>query len=65
MTDSTQQPAVIAVGRALPPHHVSQQEIADVLQEAWSEAHYNVDRLQDLHRAVQVKGRHFPLLWAE
>lgn len=61
MRDSTQQPAVIAVGRALPPHYASQQEIADALQEAWNRAHYNVDRLQELHQAVQVQGRYLAL----
>jgi len=54
MTDQTRQPVVLAVGRALPPHYASQEEIAAALQDAWGRAHYNVDRLQDLHRAVQV-----------
>ncbi len=61
MTDQTRQPVVLAIGRALPPHYASQEEITAALEDAWGRAHYNIDRLQDLHRAVQVRGRHLAL----
>jgi len=61
MTGPSSQPQVLAVGRALPPHYASQDEIIAALQEAWSRAHYNADRLEELHRAVQVSGRYLAL----
>ncbi len=61
MANRRPHPAVLAVGSALPPHYASQAEITAALQAAWSRAHYNAERLQELHRAVQVQGRYLAL----
>src|SRR5512141_1768898 len=50
-----------AVGRALPEHHADQQSLTAALSEAWGEAHFNPERLAELHRAVRVSGRHLAL----
>lgn len=54
-------PRLHAVGRALPPHHADQESIIAAFREAWGAAHFNVERLEDLHRAVQVRGRYLAL----
>ena len=51
----------MAVGRALPPTYVDQEQILTALRGLWAERHYNVARLDDLHRAVKVKGRYLAL----
>jgi alkylresorcinol/alkylpyrone synthase len=52
---------VSAVGRALPPTYLDQEQILDALRALWAARHFNVARLDDLHRAVRVKGRHLAL----
>jgi alkylresorcinol/alkylpyrone synthase len=54
-------PRIAAVGRALPPHWVDQEAIIAALRGLWAKKHFNVDRLEELHRAVQVSGRHLAL----
>jgi len=54
-------PTVRAVGRALPPNYVDQETLIAIFRAYWEKKHFNVDRLEDLHRAVQVKGRHLAL----
>jgi alkylresorcinol/alkylpyrone synthase len=54
-------PGVTAVGRALPPHRLDQEQLIAALRGLWAAKHYNVDRLEDLHRAVQVTARHLAL----
>lgn len=54
-------PRVAAVGRALPPHWYDQETLLAALRAHWASRHFNADRLADLHRAVQVKGRHLAL----
>jgi alkylresorcinol/alkylpyrone synthase len=49
------------VGRALPPHFADQETLIAAFREAWSGAHFNVERLEELHRAVQVSGRYLAL----
>jgi alkylresorcinol/alkylpyrone synthase len=51
----------MAVGRVLPPHYLDQDQILAALRGLWAQKHFNVDRLDDLHRAVQVKGRYLAL----
>ena len=59
----TRAPARIrAVGRALPAHYVDQESLTSALSAAWGEAHFNPERLEALHRAVQVSGRHLALI---
>jgi len=54
-------PSVSAVGRALPKNHLDQEALIAALRGLWAAKHYNVDRLEDLHRAVQVSGRYLAL----
>ncbi len=54
-------PVVRAVGRALPPNYADQETLIAAFRAYWEKRHFNVDRLEDLHRAVQVKGRHLAL----
>ena len=54
-------PRIRAVGRALPEHYVDQETLTAAFRDAWRGAHYNVERLEELHRAVQVSGRYLAL----
>jgi alkylresorcinol/alkylpyrone synthase len=58
-------PAVVAVGRALPPHFADQETLIAAFAEHWRRQHFNPDRLADLHRATRVGGRHLALPIAE
>jgi alkylresorcinol/alkylpyrone synthase len=58
-------PAILSVGRALPPHYVDQETLIAALSAYWGERHFNVGRLADVHRAAQVGGRHLALPLAE
>jgi alkylresorcinol/alkylpyrone synthase len=51
-------PTVTAVGTSLPPHYSSQEEILEAFKELWATRHFNLERLEDLHRAVLVGGRY-------
>jgi alkylresorcinol/alkylpyrone synthase len=51
-------PVIAAVGRALPRHYADQETLIAAFRDAWRGAHFNVERLEELHRAVQVSGRH-------
>jgi alkylresorcinol/alkylpyrone synthase len=64
-TTRSDAPAVLSVGRALPPHHVDQETLTAALRAHWARRHFNADRLDELHRAVKVKGRHLALPLAE
>jgi alkylresorcinol/alkylpyrone synthase len=52
---------VSAVGRALPPHYLDQEQILGALRGLWAAQHFNAARLDDIHRHVRVKGRHLAL----
>jgi alkylresorcinol/alkylpyrone synthase len=54
-------PRVSAVGRALPAHRLDQETLIAALRDHWARRHFNVERLEDLHRAVQVTARHLAL----
>ncbi|TAM48730.1 MAG: hypothetical protein EPN53_09410 [Acidobacteria bacterium] len=54
-------PRIRAVGRALPEHYADQETLIAAFRDAWAGAHFNVERLEELHRAVQVSGRHLAL----
>jgi alkylresorcinol/alkylpyrone synthase len=45
----------------LPPHYATQEELISAFRAHWARQHFNVDRLEDLHRAVGVGGRHLAL----
>ncbi|MGZ5968473.1 MAG: type III polyketide synthase [Polyangiales bacterium] len=48
---------VRAVARTLPPHFADQETLIAAFREHWATKHFNVERLEELHRAVQVGGR--------
>jgi len=52
---------VSAVGRALPKNYLDQEALIAALRGLWATRHFNVERLEDLHRAVQVSGRYLAL----
>ncbi len=54
-------PRIRAVGRALPEHYADQEALIAAFRDAWAGAHFNVERLEELHRAVQVTGRYLAL----
>jgi alkylresorcinol/alkylpyrone synthase len=54
-------PSIVAVGTALPPHYADQETLIAAFRSAWARQHFNVDRLEELHRAVGVGGRHLAL----
>ncbi|HVG57089.1 MAG TPA: 3-oxoacyl-[acyl-carrier-protein] synthase III C-terminal domain-containing protein [Hyalangium sp.] len=54
-------PLVRAVGRALPPHYATQEQLISAFRELWARKHFNLERLEDLHRAVNVSGRFLAL----
>src|SRR5512141_1236279 len=58
-------PAILSVGRALPPNYVDQETLIRALSAYWATKHHNAERLADLHRAAQVGGRHLALPLAE
>jgi len=50
-----------AVGTALPPHFHDQDALIQAFKERWGREHFNIDRVERLHRAVMVGGRHLAL----
>jgi hypothetical protein len=61
MAPRTPNPAILSVGRALPPHHVDQETLIQALSVYWGARHFNVERLADVHRAAKVGGRNLAL----
>lgn len=59
--DQGRGPQVVSVATALPPHHADQEQLTAALRGLWAGAHHNVERLEQLHRAVGVQGRHLAL----
>jgi alkylresorcinol/alkylpyrone synthase len=49
----------------LPPHRVEQEELIAALRGLWAAKHFNVERLEELHRAVKVSARHLALPLSE
>lgn len=54
-------PRIGSVGRALPPTYVDQETLIAALRGLWATRHFNLERLEDLHRAVRVEGRYLAL----
>jgi alkylresorcinol/alkylpyrone synthase len=54
-------PGILAAATALPPHYAAQEELLAAFRELWGAQHFNTDRLDQLHRAVHVGGRHLAL----
>ena len=61
MPPGTPVPRIAATATALPAHYATQDDILAALRDYWGAAHFNVDRLEDLHRSTQVTGRHLAL----
>jgi alkylresorcinol/alkylpyrone synthase len=59
--DDSNSPRLSAVAGALPAHYATQEELTAAFRAYWSKAHFNPARLDDLHRAVGVAGRHLAL----
>ena len=54
-------PALLGSARALPPHFVEQETLLAAFRKLWAREHFNLDRLEALHRAVRVGGRNLAL----
>ncbi|HLM46555.1 MAG TPA: type III polyketide synthase, partial [Myxococcaceae bacterium] len=54
-------PVIRAVERLLPTHYARQDQIIGALRALWATRHYNIERLEELHRSVQVDGRFLAL----
>jgi alkylresorcinol/alkylpyrone synthase len=52
---------ILAAARALPAHFVEQDRLLEAFRALWGAKHFNLDRLEQLHRAVRVGGRHLAL----
>jgi alkylresorcinol/alkylpyrone synthase len=52
---------IAAVGSALPPHFYDQDALIEAFRTHWAERHFNLERLEALHRNVLVGGRHLAL----
>jgi alkylresorcinol/alkylpyrone synthase len=50
-----------SVGTALPTNWVDQETLIGVFRELWAREHFNVERIEELHRSVQVGGRYLAL----
>jgi len=58
-------PRILSTGRALPPHFADQETLLEAFRALWSERHFNLARLEQLHRSVRVGGRHLALPLAD
>lgn len=54
-------PHVLSVSTALPAHYADQETLIGAFRDLWGAAHFNPERLEQLHRAVRVGGRHLAL----
>jgi alkylresorcinol/alkylpyrone synthase len=54
-------PSIVSVGRALPRHYVDQASVIAALRAMWAGRRWNLDRVDELCRAVSVEGRHLAL----
>ncbi len=52
---------ILAIGTAAPPHYYDQEALLGAFRAAWASQHHNPRRVEQLHRAVQVGGRHLAL----
>lgn len=54
-------PRIVAASRALPPHFASQEALIAAFREHWGTRHFNLERLETLHRNTRVAGRYLAL----
>ncbi len=50
-------PIIQSVSRALPPHVATQDQLIAAFRSLWGKEHFNLERLEELHRSVQVGSR--------
>ena len=56
---------ILAAAQALPKNYVDQETLLAAFRALWGQKHFNLDRLEQLHRSVRVGGRHLALPLAE
>jgi alkylresorcinol/alkylpyrone synthase len=61
MTASATLGRIASVGSAFPPNFYDQETLLGALRYYWAKRHYNLDRIEALHRNVMVGGRHLAL----
>ena len=61
----TPHPAILSIGRALPPNYADQETLTAALAAFWGRQHFNAERLAQIHRAALVSGRYLALPVAE
>jgi alkylresorcinol/alkylpyrone synthase len=52
---------IAAIGKAFPRHYYDQATLLHALREVWGQRHFNLDRLEAIHKNVLVGGRHLAL----
>lgn len=52
---------IAGVGKAFPPHHYDQETLLAALRRIWARRGHGLERLEALHRRVQVGGRNLAL----
>lgn len=52
---------IASVAHAFPPHYYDQDTLIAAFRAVWGREHFNVDRVEQLHRHVLVGGRHLAL----
>jgi alkylresorcinol/alkylpyrone synthase len=52
---------ILSVSQALPVHYAEQDALLAAFRALWGQKHFNLERLEQLHRAVRVGGRHLAL----
>ncbi len=53
------------MSRTLPKHYADQEQLIAAFRGLWAKKHFNLERIEELHRAVQVSGRHLAIPLAE
>ncbi len=59
--ESGRRTSIVSVAGAHPPHYYPQEELLSAFHRYWGAGHFNSARLEALHRAVSVGGRHLAL----
>ena len=54
-------PRILAAAGVLPPHYAEQDALLAAFRDLWGKEHFNLERLEQLHRSVRVGGRHLAL----
>ena len=52
---------ILSVHKAHPEHYYSQQALLEEFKRLWAKEHHNIRRVEQLHHAVSVGGRHLAL----